>query len=137
MNRPLPLLASLGELLLLAGAIAWMPQHTWGQRLFTIGALLFATGRLLGSQGDYAQSTNPDNAIPLRRLHRQRLIGTVMLLLAAASMCRAGTVIQGHYLPPATWLIPFIPFVVIELCTAFRLPRLMDKNCTTDPGTDS
>lgn len=127
MSKVLPLLASLGELLLLAGAIAWMPQRTWGQSLFTIGALLFATGRLLGPQGDYAQSTNPENAIPLRRLYRQRLIGTVMLLLSAASMCRAGTFIHGYYLSRASWLIPFVPFVIIELYTAFRLPQLANE----------
>lgn len=127
MSKVLPLLASLGEVLLLAGAIAWLPLRTWGQCLFTIGALLFATGRLLGPQGDYAQATDPGSSIPLRRLHRQRLIGTAMLLLSAASMCRAGTFIHGYYLSRASWLIPFIPFVIIELYTAFRLPKLTDE----------
>lgn len=125
MSRPLALLASLGELLVLAGAVCWLPCPVWGKRLFAVGALFFALGRLLGSQGDYAQSTCPDHSPRLRRLFRQRMAGTVMLLLAALAMCHGRGFFLGTYVPHAAWLIPSIPFTAIELYTAFQIPRLM------------
>lgn len=124
----LPWLAGIGEVLLLVGAALWLPQHHWGGLCLCVGTVLFAAGRLLGRQGDWAQSANPDIPLTARRLFRQRMLGLVFLVLAAVAICHRGGFVGTLYLRPASWLVPFCLFVAIELYTAFRLPRVMNQD---------
>ena len=123
--KVLPILASIGEVLVLLGAVLWLPHPTWGSPLLTVGTVLFAVGRLLGKQGDWAQAANPSLSITTRRLFRQRMIGIVFLLLATVTINHRGGFFLGIFLRPATWLLPFIIFVLLELYTACRLPAAM------------
>ena len=123
--KVLPLLASVGEVLVLLGAVLWLPHPTWGSPLLTVGTVLFAVGRLLGKRGDWAQAANPSLSITARRLFRQRMLGIVFLLLATVTINHRGGFVLGIFLRPATWLLPFIIFVLLELYTAFRLPAAM------------
>lgn len=123
MSRLLGFLACAGELLVLAGAVSWLPAPQWGEWLFVVGTLFFAVGRLLGKEGDYAQSVRLASSVRVRRLYRQRILGVVMLVLATAALCHGAGFVAGYYLGRSAWLIPFMVFVVIELYTAFRLPK--------------
>lgn len=121
-------MAIIGEILLLAGAAAWVTgwEYTgWG---FALGAGLFAIGRIAGENGDAAKSNDESLVFNLRRLYRQRMIGAIMTILAAILMnLKPGFLAFGIYLQKTTWLIPFIVFVVIETYTAFRIPAVESK----------
>ena len=67
--------------------------------------------------------------IRVRRLHRQRVIAMVMLMLAAVLVnMRAGFYAFDVYVRPSLWLLPFLFFVVIETYTVFRLSSLEKKS---------
>ena len=93
--------------------------------VFAVGTLLFAIGRLL--------EKHPQSTITLRRLYTQRIIGVVVLVLAALLMFfyeRINGFEISDYKVHATasaWLLPFFIFVVIELYTAFRIPSELKK----------
>ena len=95
-----------GEVMVLLGAVAWM---FWRSRsiagdvlmewlkangagvLFAAGAIIMSIGRLLGEKGDIAMMGDVQADIRVRRLHRQRVIAMVMLMLAAVLVnMRAG-----------------------------------------------
>ena len=128
LNRLLPWTASAGEVSLLVGAALWQPWHRGGSLCLCVGTVLLAVGRLLGRRGDWAQSTDPALSLTARRLLRTRMTGLVFLVLAAVAVCHRGGFVGGLYLRPASWLVPFMIFVAIELYTAFRLPKAMDQD---------
>ena len=128
MSKYFPYLALVGELMVVVGAMLWVTQWTGTGWLFAVGSILFAVGRLAGASGDANMSTNPQYSLQLRRLYRQRMVGAVLVLLAAVLMnVHEGFIFFGVYLRTSVWLIPFVVFVVIELYTAFRIP-VVEKN---------
>lgn len=134
-GRALPWMANIGELLVLIGALMWMfqPGIMLGTReigagwVFGAGSVLFAIGRILGAQGDYAQSQNTSQDFRLRRLYRQRMAGTLILLLAALLINIRSGFYFGYFVTRSLWQVPFVAFVIIELYTAFRIPYLEKK----------
>lgn len=129
--------AMIGELLVLIGAVGWMfwrPSLLDGDGIvmwlkghgagltFLVGAVLMTIGRLLGENGDIALMNDVSVDIRTRRLHRQRVIAMVMLMLAGVLVnLRAGFYAFDIYFRPSLWLLPFIYFVVIETYTVFRM----------------
>ena len=133
-----------GEVMVLLGAVVWM---FWRSRsiagdvlmewlkangagvLFAAGAIIMSIGRLLGEKGDIAMMGDVQADIRVRRLHRQRVIAMVMLMLAAVLVnMRAGFYAFDVYVRPSLWLLPFLFFVVIETYTVFRLSSLEKKS---------
>lgn len=133
-----------GEVMVLLGAVVWM---FWRSRsivgdvlmewlkangagvLFAAGAIIMSIGRLLGEKGDIAMMGDVQADIRVRRLHRQRVIAMVMLMLAAVLVnMRAGFYAFDVYVRSSLWLLPFLFFVVIETYTVFRLSSLEKKS---------
>lgn len=127
-SRLLGLTALIGELLLLIGAVAWMPIRSMACWMFSIGTLLFLIGRTLGRQGDWAYSANYRIRVTLRRLYGMHLVGGMALVVGAVAMWVGGGFHFGIYFSPSFWLIPFVVFVIIELYTSFRIPAEEKKD---------
>lgn len=126
-SRILSAMAQAGELVLLAGVALWMLRLPWVPGVFAAGAVLFAAGRMLGKEGDYAKSYDSSLTPTLRHLYRQRMGGELMAVLAAVLMNLNAGFYWGYYLRPSVWLIPFVVFVVLELYTAFRISSIEKK----------
>ena len=77
-DKVLGYIANLGEVLVLIGAAFWITGWEFMNYVFAVGTLLFAIGRLL--------EKHPQSTITLRRLYTQRIIGVVVLVLAALLM---------------------------------------------------
>lgn len=118
----LQIAAIIGEIMVLAGAVLWLPLPDSAPILLTAGAVLFALGRCLGSKGDVAMWRDRANSLWMRRLYGQRIVGLVFLLLAASSIHLGNGFYYGVYIRRSFWLLPFIIFVVFEAYTAFRIP---------------
>lgn len=126
-QKSLGMLEVVGESIVVVAAALWVTHDEMVAYVFAAGTVLFAIGRL--AQGwDAVLSETPQQArLNMRRLLRQRNIGMILLMAAAALMfvrhrfCLA----QGVYIFPSSWIVPFTCFVVIEVYTAFRMPYLM------------
>ena len=118
-------IANLGEVLVLIGAAFWITGCEFLNYVFAVGTLLFAIGRLF--------EKHPQSTITLRRLYIQRMIGVVVLILAALLMffyeSINGFEISDYkvHATASSLLLPFFIFVVIELYTAFRIPSELKK----------
>ena len=124
-DKVLGYIANLGEVLVLIGAAFWITGWEFMNYVFAVGTLLFAIGRLL--------EKHPQSTITLRRLYTQRIIGVVVLIIAALLMFFYehinGFEISDYkvHATASAWLLPFFIFVVIELYTAFRIPSELKK----------
>ena len=115
-----------GEFLVVFSALLWITRMLWVPYGFALGTVLFSIGRLAqGSEGILAE-TPEKNRLTMIRLIRQRNIGIVFLLLAAAAMFVKGPMhlYEGIYIFRSTWLVPFICFTVFEVYTTFRISHL-------------
>ena len=132
-NKGLLWAAQVGEVIVLIGTAMWLFLPQWAGWCFAVGAVLFAVGRICGEQGDYAISTNKNIDINLRRLYRQRMFGTIVLLLAAVLINTPNGfysffgLTRPVFYRTSLWLMPFSIFVVFELYTAFRIPSVEKK----------
>ena len=116
-----------GETLVVLFAALWIMHLDFVPYGFAAGSVLFALGRLSQGEDKILAETRQEKLLNMRRLLRQRNIGTIILLLSAALMFVRHTqhLTQEVYLFPSTWLVPFVCFVVIEVYTAFRIPHLL------------
>ena len=132
-NKGLLWAAQVGEVILLIGTAMWLFLPQWAGWCFAVGAVLFVVGRICGEQGDYAISTNKNIDFNLRRLYRQRMFGTIVLLLAAVLINTPNGfysffgLTRPVFYRTSLWLMPFSIFVVFELYTAFRIPSVEKK----------
>lgn len=107
MNRTLfSTLMIIGALLLLAGAALMITGWTLAPYLFCVGALLFAAMQMTD------QYEGQD--ITVKRLRRQQLIGSLMLLVTGVLMF-----VERHN----GWIVTLTIAAVIQLYTAFRMPE--------------
>ena len=116
-----------GETLVVLFAALWITHMDFVPYGFAVGCVLFSVGRLAQGEEKILAETRHEKQLNMRRLLRQRNIGTIILLLSAALMFVRHTqhLTQDVYLFPSTWLVPFVCFVVIEVYTAFRIPHLL------------
>lgn len=116
-----------GETVVVLAAALWMTHGVWVPYLFAAGTVLFAVGRLAQGREAILAETPQQKRLNMNRLLRQRNIGIVLLMLAAALMFVQRTWYLGQdvYVFPSSWLVPFTCFVVIEVYTAFRIPMLL------------
>ena len=107
MNRTLfSTLMIIGALLLLAGAALMITGWTLAPYLFCVGALLFAAMQMT----DRYEGQD----ITVKRLRRQQLIGSMMLLVTGVLMF-----VERHN----GWIVTLTIAAVIQLYTAFRMPE--------------
>lgn len=107
MNRTLfSTLMIIGALLLLAGAALMITGWTLAPYLFCVGALLFAAMQMT----DRYEGQD----ITVKRLRRQQLIGSLMLLVTGVMMF-----VERHN----GWIVTLTIAAVIQLYTAFRMPE--------------
>lgn len=107
MNRTLfSTLMIIGALLLLAGAALMITGWTLAPYLFCVGALLFAAMQM----ADRYEGQD----ITVKRLRRQQLIGSLMLLVTGVLMF-----VERHN----GWIVTLTIAAVIQLYTAFRMPE--------------
>lgn len=99
----------------------------WACLMFTVGVLMLTLNRFIGNESDFGRSRNRRMSMSVRRLYRQRCVGTVVLFLSVAILLMHEGFYYGIYLRKINWLLPFIIFVIIELYSAFRLPNI-EKN---------
>jgi len=96
----------IGALLLLAGAALMITGWTLAPYLFCVGALLFAAMQMT----DRYEGQD----ITVKRLRRQQLIGSLMLLVTGVLMF-----VERHN----GWIVTLTIAAVIQLYTAFRMPE--------------
>lgn len=107
MNRTLfSTLMIIGALLLLAGAALMITGWILAPYLFCVGALLFAAMQMT----DRYEGQD----ITVKRLRRQQLIGSLMLLVTGVLMF-----VERHN----GWIVTLTIAAVIQLYTAFRMPE--------------
>ena len=107
MNRTLfSTLMIIGALLLLAGAALMITGWTLAPYLFCVGALLIAAMQMT----DRYEGQD----ITVKRLRRQQLIGSLMLLVTGVLMF-----VERHN----GWIVTLTIAAVIQIYTAFRMPE--------------
>ncbi len=119
-NKIYSYLALTGEIVVLIAATLWIMNISWVGYLFALGATMFAIGRF---HEDYNAMNAPKASITIKRLYRQRTLGTAMLLFASITMNLPQGFYFGIYLTRSVWVIPFTVFVILEVYTAFRIPN--------------
>ena len=115
-----------GEFLVVFCALLWITRMLWVPYGFALGTVLFSIGRLAQGSESILAETPEKNHLTMVRLIRQRNIGILFLLLAAAAMFVKTPMhlYEGIYLFRSSWLIPFICFTVFEVYTTFRMSHL-------------
>ena len=118
-----------GPLLIVVSAVLFIitGYPLWTCILFAMGVVMLTLNRFIGNESDFGRSRDRRMPMNIRRLYRQRCVGTVVLFLSVAILFMHEGFYYGVYLRKINWLLPFVIFAVIELYTAFRLPNL-EKN---------
>lgn len=117
-----------GETLVVTGAAAWLPLRSLGMIIFAAGTVLMAIGRFAQTPSYQKYSPVDPKVLTLRRLYRQRMMGMVALILSAIIMNMPQGFHFGLYVAPASWLVTFIIFAIIEVYTAFRISAVEKDN---------
>ncbi len=100
-------IGGIGAVLILAGVGMYVtPLSNLSPYVYSLGAVLFAIPQL-------AQRYDGKNLI-IRRLHRQQMLGAMLLLMTAVFM---------FWLEHNEWLLSLTIAAVLELYTAFRIPQ--------------
>lgn len=111
MKRWLNILFVVGSLLLLVGAGSYITHWALSPYLFTAGAVLVCIAQFF---------THPaGNSATLKRLHRQQVLGAVLLVLAGVFMFTT----HGN-----EWIVCMTIAAFIQLYTSFRIPN-EEKKC--------
>ncbi len=109
---------------MLAGALAFLWTHVVACILYVVGVLMFAAMQLLASyEGD---------AITIQRLRRQQLFGLFCMLASAVAMSMlTWDLHQGsfsfRYVHNNEWVILLAIGALLQLYTAFRIPKELEK----------
>ena len=110
-NKHYPVIAAIGAVLLLGGAVIQIIRAVWAPYLYLAGAILFAYTQLT----DRYEGAN----LIIRRLRRQQMIGAALLILAGVMM-----LIWNRN----EWVLCLTIAAVLELYTAFRIPQELEKD---------
>lgn len=129
MNSILKIMGYAGPLLIVVSAVLFIitGYPMWTCIMFAMGVVMLTLNRFIGNESDFGRSRDRRMPMNIRRLYRQRCVGTVVLFLSVAILFMHEGFYYGVYLRKINWLLPFVIFAVIELYTAFRLPNL-EKN---------
>ena len=90
----------------------------WGM---TMGTVVLVLGRFMQTPFYLKYTPTDPKELTARRLYHQRVFGAVALILATVMMWMPVGFYAGMYVGKASWLIPFVFFVVVEVYTVFRI----------------
>lgn len=117
-----------GLVLVLVAACVWVMPVTSFRMVagivMVLAAVLLALGRFLPRPFYLDYPTYDPRNLTLRRLYHQRVFGTIALALAAVMMLMPVGFYAGLWVGSSSWLMPFVFFVIVEVYTAFRIPRV-------------
>ena len=91
--------------------------------VMVVATVLLALGRFLPQPFYMIFPVHDSRRLTLRRLYHQRVFGWVGLAVAAVLMLLPVGFYAGFWVGSSSWLVPFVFFVVVEVYTAFRIPR--------------
>lgn len=110
MSKYYSAIATVGAVALLLGAALQITQLAWAPYLYLIGAIMFAYVQVMsGYEG---------KNIIIRRLRRQQIIGATLLVVAGVMMI---------LWKRNEWVVCLTIAAVLEMYTAFRIPREEEK----------
>ena len=116
-----------GLTLVMAAACMWMvPEmslRTAAGVVMVVATVLLALGRLLPKPFYQNYLSHDPRNLTLRRLYHQRVYGIIALAVAAALILTPAGFYFGLWVGRSSWMLPFVFFVVVEVYTAFRIPR--------------
>lgn len=110
-NKYYPIVAAIGAVLLLMGAIIQITRVVWAPYLYLAGAVLFAYTQIAARY--------EGASLVIRRLRRQQMMGAALLILAGVMM-----IVWKHN----EWVLCLTIAAVLELYTAFRIPQELEKD---------
>lgn len=110
MRQLIPVLFTLGAIMVLAGAAIYITGWIYAPYIYTIGAGFFALAQV--NTPVKGKSKN------LRRLRIQQIFGALALILAGAFMFTT----RGN-----EWIACLTVAAILELYTAFRIPQEQAK----------
>ncbi|MDE5551043.1 MAG: hypothetical protein K2I99_06845, partial [Bacteroidaceae bacterium] len=92
--------------------------------VMVVSTAILALGRFLPQPFYLDYPIYDPSNLTLRRLYHQRIFGAIALALAAVMMLMPVGFYAGLWVGRSSWLMPFVFFVVVEVYTAFRIPRV-------------
>lgn len=117
LNKIQTLLFRLGGIAMLVGAVLNPLESKVAPYIYCAGALMFASMQMMESyEGD---------SFVIRRLRRQQIIGSLLLMLSGVAMF--GNAFRIEYMRHNEWLIVMLIAAILELYTAFRIPAELKK----------
>lgn len=117
LNKIQTLLFRLGGIAMLVGAVLNPLESKVAPYIYCVGALMFASMQMMESyEGD---------SFVIRRLRRQQIIGSLLLMLSGVAMF--GNAFRIEYMRHNEWLIVMLIAAILELYTAFRIPAELKK----------
>lgn len=111
MNKLIPVLYTVGGVMLLMGACVYITGWEPAPYVYTIGACMFA----LAQVNSPYHGTNKT----IKRLRRQQIIGALFLVVAGALM---------FFMHRNEWIAALSIGAFIQLYTAFRIPQEEKKD---------
>lgn len=117
LNKIQTLLFRLGGIAMLVGAVLNPLESKVAPYIYCVGALMFASMQMMESyEGD---------SFVIRRLRRQQIIGSLLLMLSGVAMF--GNAFRIEYMRHNEWLIVMLIAAILQLYTAFRIPAELKK----------
>ncbi len=111
MSKTYNFLLMMGAVLSLLGAVLQITRWEFAAYIYTIGAVLFAYGQVMGGRYDGS------NFI-IRRLRRQQILGAIIMVFTGVLMFTSKR---------NEWIVCLTIAAFLELYTSFRLPRELEK----------
>lgn len=111
MKKYLEYTMMIGAVLILVGVTLFITKNFLSPYIYSLGAVLFVIPQLM----DRYEGKN----IIIIRLRRQQILGALFLLLTALLM---------FLLKHNEWILSLTIAAVLELYTAFRLPKEIEKD---------
>ena len=110
MSKGYTVVQVMGAVLLLIGAILQITRWELSPYIYTIGAVMFAYVQIM--------SRYEGKNLIVRRLRRQQVLGSVLLVFAGVLMF-----VTRHN----EWVLCLSAAAVLQLYTAFRIPSELEK----------
>ena len=111
MKRMYAIVQMVGAVLLLVGAMLQITRWEISPYIYTLGAVMFSYVQVM--------SRYEGKNLIIRRLRRQQIVGSVLLVFAGVLMF-----VTRHN----EWILCLSAAAVIQLYTAFRIPSEMEKD---------
>lgn len=110
MKNLIPAFFAVGAVMSLAGAMAYITKWPLAPYIFMVGSILIAVAQFFSSP--------KTDSVNTRRLHRQQMLGALLLVATGPLMI---------FLHGNEWIVSLTLAAIIELFTSIRLPQEEEK----------